>query len=609
MNNAIITNSTNPELGKYQQLAEKCMKLVKNKLYFKHKALSPAIYRMPINYVDPGIGIFGTDANQVYADPMDVISRYKNSPERLIRSYLHMLFHCIYLHPFQTQLNIDNGVWNIALDICCENAVMRLNPEAIDGDVERQQIIAGIKGKVKMFIPELVYNELMQNQSNYNFFDLTALFHMDDHVWLNPPQSGKGNSNDEDDDDNPYQNPNAQSQQGNGDDDQNQQNQQGDGNGNGEDGQDENQQGGDGNGNNNNKNRNNQNRQNQQNSQGNNNQDKRKEWSDVSRQVAADMSSFNKGDGAGDLMQEIDFLTEDKMEYDEFLRAFSVTEEVMKINEDEFDYIAYTSKEEVGLKNLAERGASIKAREQKEARILRKMDRSRRAMNPENYNDDGTVRRGKKTWKKSNRYKKLHSQYRNICRIAAENRHLAINEEVNHMRALGNVFITEPKNAKKLQKRSKKTERQDKPSVVQKSDGTEQLIYKYKRKKRHGKSIKNRCPGYFQAQAKAKFERTGGVYIEVSATYRASQYDHTCNKYIKKALSQRMYELTDGTRVQRDWYSSFLMYCIGTDLQNISRYKCKRYFDELYVKYLKLEQYIINNKITVMNSGIKFKAA
>ena len=271
--------------------------------------------------------------------------------------------------------------------------------------------------------------------------------------------------------------------------------------------------------------------------------------------------------------------------------------------------IAYTSKEEVGLKNLAERGASIKAREQKETRILRKIDRSRRAMNPKNYNDDGTIRKGNKTWKKSNRYKKLHSQYRNICRIAAENRHLAINEEVNHMRALGNVFITEPKNAKKLQKRSKNTERQDKPSVVQKSDGTEQLVYKYKRKKRFGKSIKNRCPGYFQAQAKAKFERTGGVYIEIPVTYRASQYDHTCNKYIKKALSQRMYELADGTRVQRDWYSSFLMYCIGTDLQNISRYKCKRYFDELYAKYLELEQYIISNKITVMNSGIKFKAA
>ena len=270
--------------------------------------------------------------------------------------------------------------------------------------------------------------------------------------------------------------------------------------------------------------------------------------------------------------------------------------------------IAYTSRDEVGLKNLAERGASIKVREQKEARLLRKMDRSRRTTNSDNYNADGTIRKGK-TWKKSNRYKKLQSQYKNSCRISAENRHFAINEEVNHIRELGNVFITEPKNAKKLQKRSNKTERQDNPSIIKKPDGTEQNIYKYKRKKRHGKSIKNRCPGYFQAQVKAKFEQTGGIYIEVPMTYRASQYDHTCNKYIKKTLSQRMYDLTNGTRVQRDWYSSFLMFCIASDLQNISRYKCKRYFDGLYAKYLKLEQYIIDNKITVINSGIKVKTA
>lgn len=266
--------------------------------------------------------------------------------------------------------------------------------------------------------------------------------------------------------------------------------------------------------------------------------------------------------------------------------------------------IAYTSKNEVGLKNLAERGASIKTRERKEAMILRKMERSRRAVNPDNYNEDGTIRKGKKTWKKSNRYKKLRSQYKNICRIAAENRHFAINEEVNHIRTLGDVFVTEPRNAKKLQKRVKKTERQDTISAVQKSNGTKVNVRKYKRKKRYGKSIKNRCPGYFQEQVKAKFERTGGTYIEVPATYRASQYDHTCNKYIKKTLSQRMYHLENGTRVQRDWYSSFLMYCIASDLQNISKYKCTRHFDEMYAKYLELEQYIIDNKIIVMNSGI-----
>ena len=37
------------------------------------------------------------------------------------------------------------------------------------------------------------------------------------------------------------------------------------------------------------------------------------------------------------------------------------------------------------------------------------------------------------------------------------NRHLAIREDVNHIRSLGDVFITEPRNARKLMIRSKET--------------------------------------------------------------------------------------------------------------------------------------------------------
>lgn len=183
--------------------------------------------------------------------------------------------------------------------------------------------------------------------------------------------------------------------------------------------------------------------------------------------------------------------------------------------------IAYTSAKEVGLKNLAERGTSIKKREAGEAELLRRMDESRRATNPENYNTDGTIRKGKKTWKKSKHYKELQKKYKNISRIAAENRHLAINEEVNRLRGLGDVFITEPQNAKALQKRAQKT-------TINPKTG------RFNRKKRFGKSIKNRCPGYFQAKVKAKFQSTGGKYIEVAKNFRASQYDHTCNDYIKK---------------------------------------------------------------------------
>lgn len=172
--------------------------------------------------------------------------------------------------------------------------------------------------------------------------------------------------------------------------------------------------------------------------------------------------------------------------------------------------------------------------------------------------------------------------------LNAINRHLAINEEVNHLRSLGDVFVTEPKNAKKLQKRSRK-------------DGTDKNG-RFIRKKRFGKSIKNRCPGYFQAQAEQKF----ACYMEVPNDYRASQYDHMSDSYVKKKLSQRMYSLSDGTVVQRDWYSSYLLYCIDLLNMTIDKSKCINEFSSQYAKECVLISWIRENKIQVLNSGIRF---
>lgn len=253
--------------------------------------------------------------------------------------------------------------------------------------------------------------------------------------------------------------------------------------------------------------------------------------------------------------------------------------------------IAYTSDTEVGLKNLAERGTAISYNERKERLIYRAMDRSRRITNPDNYNADGTVKKGRKIWTYSNKYKKLKARHTELCRINALNRHLAINEDVNHIRGLGDIFVTETKNARRLQKRAKNT------TVNNKG--------KFNRKKRFGKSVKNRCCGYFQSQIERKFNNTNGVYIEVPFDYRASQYDHTANDYIKKKLSDRMYKLTDGTLVQRDWYSSFLLYNIDIITKKIDTDKCKDSFENQYNKEKALIEKIKANNIKVLNSGIK----
>lgn len=219
------------------------------------------------------------------------------------------------------------------------------------------------------------------------------------------------------------------------------------------------------------------------------------------------------------------------------------------------------------------------------------MDRSRRATNPQNYNDNGTVKKGKKTWNYSNHYKKLKAKHAELCRINATNRRLAINEDVNHLRSLGDIFVTEPKNAARLMKRAKETTVNNKGRI--------------NRKKRFGKSVKNRCPGGFQAAVENKFKTSGGTYIEVPNHYMASQYDHTADDYIKKKLSDRMYKLTDGTLVQRDWYSSFLLYCYNYRTNDIDKKKCAAEFKKCYSMEKDFIEWIKKHKIKVLNSGIK----
>ena len=117
------------------------------------------------------------------------------------------------------------------------------------------------------------------------------------------------------------------------------------------------------------------------------------------------------------------------------------------------------------------------------------------------------LKKGRKTWRYSNHYKKLKEKHSELCRINAINRQLAINEDANYLRSLGDVFITEPRNAGKLMKRAKK--------ATVNSKG------KFNKKKRFGKSIKNRCPSGFQAAVEEKFKTTGGTHIEVPNDYRA----------------------------------------------------------------------------------------
>ena len=257
--------------------------------------------------------------------------------------------------------------------------------------------------------------------------------------------------------------------------------------------------------------------------------------------------------------------------------------------------VAYRSQSAVGLENLAERQDIVSRGEKKEKRIARAMERSRRATNPQNYNKDGTIKKGAKKWMKSKRYRKLRMQYADTCRKNAESRKDANNQLANCMRSLGDVLITEPKNAKKLQRTAKPPSN---PEDAKDKRG------RTKRRKRFGHSIRLRCPGYYQSKVKQVFEDTGGTYIETPADFRASQYDHTADDYIKKPLSTRVYTLHDGHEVQRDMYSSFLMSCIDEQTLKIDKEMASKEAEDFY----EMEEAAIKNirraPKKIYNSGI-----
>lgn len=230
--------------------------------------------------------------------------------------------------------------------------------------------------------------------------------------------------------------------------------------------------------------------------------------------------------------------------------------------------IAIASQTDVKIFELADKVENIENEKQK---LLRKMDRSRRASNPNNYNEDGTVKKQgnkKVIWNKSNHYKKYQSELKELYRKQADIRKYQHECLANYIISLGNKVYVEKMNFAGLQKRSKKTEKNDKG--------------KFKRKKRFGKSLANKAPAMLLLIIDRKLKYFGEELIEINTLEaKASQFNHFDGTYTKKSLSERWNNF-NGIKIQRDMYSAFLIMNINSDLKSFNRNKCNEGFDKFY---------------------------
>lgn len=248
--------------------------------------------------------------------------------------------------------------------------------------------------------------------------------------------------------------------------------------------------------------------------------------------------------------------------------------------------VAVSSEYEVKLNTLGQNTPDYSA---KIHRLQRTMDRSKRMMNPNKYNEDGSIKRGNHDkWIFSKSYKKLSNQKRILERKQAAALKQSHEILANDIIAMGNDIYVETMNFKALQKRKKET--------------TRSKTGKFHRKGRFGRSIKSHAPAMLISIINRKLSYQGLEIHKINTqTFRASQYNHITDEYVKKKLGNRS-TLIGNMKIQRDLYSAFLLMNSALDLLQTDRNRCMETFD----RFVTLHNLYMENLVAQYRNGIKF---
>lgn len=284
-------NLKNQPLTKAESLAREVLILSRNTLLVNLRFLDSALSQF--KFV-PYNGTLATDGRHLCYDYVEILKRYKNEKEVLVRDYLHLVMHCVFRHIFMSKM-VNRPCWDLACDIAAEYSITELGLKSATAKREalQEKVYAELKQEIKILTAEKIYRYYLdKGLSPLEMANLRGLFYADDHfLWYGASDLiaaiiGEDQSN------------------GNGDD-----------NSDGEP------------------------------SENNGSSNALSEiWQEISEKIQTDLETFSKqqGDKAGGMMQNLSAVNREKYDYTAFLKKFAVLGEVMKINDDEFDYIFYT---------------------------------------------------------------------------------------------------------------------------------------------------------------------------------------------------------------------------------------------------------------------------
>ncbi len=292
--------------AEYRELAAKIMVFARDQIMISMRFLDRALFRMPMVPAET-VAAYGVNGRVIYYNVDHVLRSFKQEKNRCTRAFLHMIFHCIFSHPFQYE-KMDRQYWDFACDLAVEKSILDLHlaDTMLDSDSRRERLLEKYEEEVTVLTAENIYHFLRKNPDRAEEWLAQAeLFEQDDHIHWIPKKEADAAERTGD----TITTDTRTAMMGCHEADT------------GEEGEDQ--------------------VEDLEEALVGQTQD---DWADVSQHARLDIETFSReqGFGAGSLLWNLKEALREKYDYGAFLKKFAVLGEEMHINDEEFDYVYYT---------------------------------------------------------------------------------------------------------------------------------------------------------------------------------------------------------------------------------------------------------------------------
>lgn len=315
----VTVENTHEADNRIEKLARDVLLLSRNTLLVNLRFLDAALSQF--EYVSMKDSTLFTDGKHLFYDPWYILSSYKKERGNITRAYLHVVLHCIFRHMYGAP-KLNRDVWDLACDMAVEAVItdLGLRPASVAREDEQQKVFQSLQSEIGKLTAEKIYRYYLDKASMPgDLRNLRSLFAADNHeiwYWSSVQMNILLTTL------------NAEVASGSG------------------------TNGGAG-------------------SSGVSSSEycvQEQIWRKISERMQVDIKIFQKSRGSvpDNMLQNLNTVNREKYDYTEFLRKFAVRGEVMKVNDEEFDYIFYI----YGLK-LYEKMPLIEPLEYKEVKRIR----------------------------------------------------------------------------------------------------------------------------------------------------------------------------------------------------------------------------------------------